>query len=120
MGNLCGYPLHGGVWVHSQEPSIFRSGPLNHWPLTCARRALRAGPQCRSASLCVGQCNKNRWCRPGEGGYRLPSWLTGIRWPFLLGLEGVALLRAFAGDDLGREFVEANRVVSRAVFDHLV
>jgi hypothetical protein len=32
----------------------------------------------------------------------------------------VALLRAFAGDDLGREFVEANRVVSRAVFDHLV
>jgi SAM-dependent methyltransferase len=53
---------------------------------------------------------------PGERGYRLPS---AYRHPlaFLLGLEGVALLRAFAGDDLGREFVEARIAETRVLLD---
>jgi SAM-dependent methyltransferase len=37
---------------------------------------------------------------------------------FLLGLEGIALLRAHAGDGFDREFVEARIAETRALLDH--
>jgi SAM-dependent methyltransferase len=53
---------------------------------------------------------EDRQRRGDTGSYRHPL-------AFLLGLEGVALLRAFAGDDLGREFVEARIAETRALLD---
>jgi hypothetical protein len=48
--------------------------------------------------------------RRGRAGYRHPL-------VFLLGLEGLALLRAYAGDGFDREFVDARMAEIRALLD---